>query len=159
MSESEAEAETGAESLPSAWIAQPWAGGFSASSCWRCGCRWSWRSGRTWAWGLSSAAGAAFSACEGELDMGRTSGAAERLRGRIDSEEWLGVRRSGGCRGGNGVSARFCWKKTGGTQSSAARWGVDGWRPLNLQALFKRVQVQEPPGRRCCSAAAIRHAP
>lgn len=92
--------------------------------------------------------------------MGRTSGAAERLRGRIDSEEWSGVRRSGGCRGGNGVSRQVLLeKKTGGTQSSAARWGLNGWRPLNLQALGKRVQVQEPPGRRCCSAAAIRHAP
>lgn len=82
--EVDTEAETSppaAEALPSAWFAQPRAGGASAS--WWCGCRWSWRSGRTGAWGLSSAAGAAFSACEGELDMGRTSGAAERLRGRI----------------------------------------------------------------------------
>lgn len=56
--------------------------------------------------------------------MGRTSGAAERLRGRIDSEGWSGVKRSEGCRGGKWSERQvFLADENGGNSKQRRRVG------------------------------------
>lgn len=85
--------------------------------------------------------------------MGRTSGAAERLRGRIDSEGMVGRETLWRLQRGKWSERQVLLAEENGGNSKQRRWvGLDGWRPLNLQALGERVQVQEPPGRRCCTA-------